>query len=497
MVLYWQNPGGANEYQVRLTSPASTSVITSTWQSDPFWHLGTGLDGLQLVTGGYEWQVRARNASGASAWSLPRTFNIDEAYVSTPGVKTLPFTDSFEITANDWVGTGLWNRINTRPAHSGVYTWWWGESDSGDEHYFSFKQGNLTSPPIRIESWQTAYLRFSYRYQTETSRRFWDQRWVQINVDGGPFFNVLQLQEDPMNASSTNPDWMLSPYVNLSAYAGHTVRIRFYFDTIDPSGSVLDNDYDGWSIDDISVTNTGPLDCDTLDEGLDIFTNQSATSAEICAPGDIDLFGFTATAGEQVVVDVDAYSEGSPLDGYLFVLDSDGASALAENDDQRMGFFDPLVNFTAPHDGQYYLKVRAWDHGRTGGPEVDYAIGLHSGDYTEPVVEILLPADFEWVVGNPINVTARVLEAGSGVDRVEFYWHSGDWLNGAWTKLDDPHLSGDLWITTFQPGLEGKYLGSLYVIVYDNVGLIGTDVSWNFTATENPPSINYLPMILR
>ncbi len=191
--LYWENPGGASEFQAQLKSLAGTSIVTSTWQSDPFWHLGTGLEGLPLVTGGYEWQVRARNPSGTGEWSTVRSFTIDATSLSVPATKILPFTDSFETDTNGWVKTGLWNRTSTRPARTGIYTMWYGESLNGDERYFASKSGDLTSPPIQIGATQTAYLRFAYRYQTETSRRFWDQRWVQINVDNGPFFNVYQI----------------------------------------------------------------------------------------------------------------------------------------------------------------------------------------------------------------------------------------------------------------------------------------------------------------
>lgn len=498
--LYWENAGGALEYQAQLTSLTSLSVITSDWQSDPFWHLGTGLEGLPLVTGSYEWQVRARNGSGTGAWSAVRSFTIDETSLSAPATKVLPFTDSFETDTNGWVRTGLWNRTSIRPARTGIYTMWYAERLDGDERYFASKSGDLTSPPIQIGASQTAYLRFAYRYQTETDQRFWDQRWVQISVDGGVFKNLYQLTQDPMNYErDVPPDWMLSPYIDLSAYAGHIVRLRFHFDNIDNSGAVPDNDYEGWYIDDVSITTTGPEPCDQgdIEEGQ-LYTSYSiAIPAEICAPGDIDLFAFAALQGEELVADVDALSIGSPLDAYLFVLDQDGASALAENDDQRIGFFDPLLRFKAPRDGLYYLKLRAWDHGRSGGPQMDYNLSLYTGDVTEPDVSLIYPLDFTWVTGKPVAVTARIQEFGSGLDRVEFYWHSSDWLNGYWLKLPDPQQQGDEWITFLDPGSAGIYQASFYVIAYDNMGLEAADVSWNVTLTYNPPVSAYLPAILR
>ena len=82
------------------------------------------------------------------------------------------------------------------------------------------------------------YLRFWYRYDTESPWAFWDQRWVQISVDGGPFMNVLQLWDDAPGI------WLRSPAIALASYAGKTVQIRFHFATLD---SVL-NAYQGWNI---------------------------------------------------------------------------------------------------------------------------------------------------------------------------------------------------------------------------------------------------------
>ncbi len=486
--LYWENAGGAMEYQARLerlgsglVPQAGVTMITTTWQTDPFWHLGTGVGGFDLITGSYGWQVRARNGAGTSDWSAAFTFNIDAYVPPAPANIGLPFTDNFETNTNGWVGSGLWTRTNANPARSGSNTWWWGESNNGDKYYFSAKAGDLTSPPIIINAGQSAYLRFAYRYQTETSGRFWDQRWVQVSEDGGAFTNLYQLYDDPMNAGSSGVDWMLSPYINLSAYAGHAVRVRFHFDTMDPSGSSPDNDFEGWTIDDFSVTTSGPAACDLNDseEGTVLSYNAPPTPGEICAPGDVDMFSFSANQGDVVVAEIDAYSEGSPLDAVLYVLDGDGASALAENDDQRSGFYDPLVRFVAPASGTYYLKVRAWDHGRSGGPAMDYKISLHTGDTTEPAVTLSVPPDNGWVAGIPLAVTAQILETGSGLDRVEFYWHSNDWLNGHWELLPGATQVGEDWMAVFDPAGKAEQTGvAFYVIAYDNGGLVGADVSW-------------------
>jgi hypothetical protein len=71
---------------------------------------------------------------------------------------------------------------------------------------------------------------------------------VQVSANGGPFNNIVQLHGQPMQS------WTPGQVIDLSAYAGDTIQIRFYFDTIDP----VANDYRGWYIDDFWVANLPP-----------------------------------------------------------------------------------------------------------------------------------------------------------------------------------------------------------------------------------------------
>jgi hypothetical protein len=68
----------------------------------------------------------------------------------------------------------------------------------------------------------------------------WDQKWLQISADDGPFQNLLQITGGPMGT------WYPIE-IELSPYAGTTVRLRFHFDTIDSAV----NNYRGWYIDDV------------------------------------------------------------------------------------------------------------------------------------------------------------------------------------------------------------------------------------------------------
>ena len=70
---------------------------------------------------------------------------------------------------------------------------------------------------------------------------------------------------------------------------------------------------------------------------------------------DYDTYAVTMLAGDTLELDVDAATLGSPLEAQLFVLDSDGFTVL--DSDEPPGFADPLLIFTAPADGTYYVEV--------------------------------------------------------------------------------------------------------------------------------------------
>ena len=119
-----------------------------------------------------------------------------------------PYSDDMENGIDNWTASGLWHQVDSSspyPAnHSGIHSWWYGQDSTGDYDTGAVNSGDLTSTPIFIPS-SGQYLRFWYRYETETQGPDWDQRWVQIAVDGGPFDNVLQLFDDPRSRGSKAP----------------------------------------------------------------------------------------------------------------------------------------------------------------------------------------------------------------------------------------------------------------------------------------------------
>jgi hypothetical protein len=358
----WFNGGGAVEFQVEIYLDTEL-LLTIPWQSDPNVYVDS------LGQGNYSWRVQGRNDGGVSNWSQWSTFSIESPIVIPPQW-TVPYSDTMEISQGRWTRSGFWSYTeNSSKAHSGSHSWWYqnlyGNYDNDHPNF-----GSLTSPPFIISN-VGYYLRFYYRYQTETQGVDWDQRWVQISVDGEPFKNLIQLDDDPQMPETSS--WLKIKAIDLSDYAGHTIRIRFHFSTLDAFG----NNFPGWGIDDFSITASPPSNCDE-NRGDDtpsqafLLTYDSNISmpGEICPNGDYDFYKFYGEAGDRIVVDIDAMIDGSLLDSYLFLLDSDGRTVIAENDDEVYAQKrDPLLAHSLMKDGEYYLKVRAWKHPLVGGDD--------------------------------------------------------------------------------------------------------------------------------
>jgi murein DD-endopeptidase MepM/ murein hydrolase activator NlpD len=486
--LFWEDSGGSVEFQARL---GGTLEMSTEWQAEPAWHLGG------LPQGSYTWQVRARNAAGEGGWSALRTLSVVEGESLDETPFPLPYSYDVEEASTGWSSSGLWQRIEAEAgAHSGQFTWRFGEGEGDQASYDQIRAGGLTSPLLSIPalapgSIERPYLRFWSRSDTETQGRHWDQRWVQVSEQGRPFENLYQFSDDPLNY------WVQSPYLDLSAFAGKDIRIRFYFAALDGIG----NAYQGWFIDDIQVSLASLTACTSPGpqtggpEGAMDLAYADQISGEICPPGDVDYYRFSGLGGDRIVVDIDAHAAGSDLDAVLHLLDADGTSPLAFHDDELLGvLFDPHLGYRLPRDGDYYLKLLAWDHPGAGGNGYGYDLSLFT-DETPPAAAFSLP---ESGASLPLQVTvqADASDDGSGISHVEFFWHSGDWLNADWVNLGSDWSSEDGWSMTFTATAEQEG-AAFYIRAYDWAGNWASAGSWDLALSSMPGRPFYLPLISR
>jgi len=408
-------------------------------------------------------------------------------------IPTAPYTNDVESGTNDWTATGLWHQVDqyTSPypeSHSWSHSWWYGQDGSGDYDTGSANSGHLTSPPVYIPS-TGYYLRFWSWYETETHGGSWDTRWVQISVDGGAFDDVLQLAGDPMQ------EWIPSPAIDLSPYAGSVIQFRFAFDTVDDQY----NNYRGWYVDDFSISTAPPPTCSDSYEpnnwtgGATSISYGDSLDAQTCPQGDLDFYTFSGTAGERIIVDIDAEVNGSYLDSYVYLLDSDGTTYLAESDD-AYGSLDSYLVYDLPHDGTYYVKVRAYGHPNVGGPDYFYTIHLLT-DNVNPTAEITSPASGGYLDPTLTIITADASDSESGVNRVEFLWHDGDWENPDWTWLGADSDGSDGWSFNWVTSAITEQTGiALYIWAFDWAGNWTGAGSWSLTLDRTPPSSSVDPL---
>ena len=481
LTLAWDNAGASTLFQARLISP--TETITSAWLSEIDWGLGS------LSPGSYAWQVRGSSAVNTSAWSPAFSLKIRPVLSSTSPISfTAPFTDDMESGSSSWTASGLWF-LDGQSNHTKGGSLAWRYAGSASQTYETGlpNEGSLTSPSIQIPS-AGYFLRFWYTTDTESSGVHWDQRWVQISVEGKPFANLLQLSDDPAST------WLQSPAIDLSAYAGKRVRLRFYFDTLDEAA----NQYRGWTVDDVSILASPPPDCADTNNSpakATAITYGSAAKGVICPGGDIDFFRFTGKSGDQVGAAVEAQSAGSDLDSYLTLLDSDGASILAENDDQALYVrTDSFLSYRLPHDGSYYLKLKAWNHPSGGDEQATYTLKLYH-DQIPPQASLLSPSGGIFLPAAPLTITAAITDSQSGPSHVEFLWHSGDWKNTGWTLLGVDWDGKDGWGYAFDPStLSDQKDAALLVRAYDWAGNLRQAAIWDLSVDHTPPVTAIQPL---
>jgi len=157
---------------------------------------------------------------------------------------TIYYYDDMESGTNGWTGVGLWHQT-TRDANSPTHSWWPGVDSSGTYTTGARVNDALFSPALDLTTAVgPVSLLFTENYVTESG---WDFCMVDVAVDGSPIWNHLRggYGESP---SGDSYGWKVST-LDLTPYAGHTINLRFVFDT----GDSLLNDFPGWFVDNVVV----------------------------------------------------------------------------------------------------------------------------------------------------------------------------------------------------------------------------------------------------
>ncbi|MFT3787559.1 MAG: pre-peptidase C-terminal domain-containing protein [Tepidisphaeraceae bacterium] len=239
------------------------------------------------------------------------------------------FSSNFENGLGSWVISNtygsMWHLSTgraTQSGHSATTSLYFGtgETTSGGGTYNNGSRvaGTVTSPSFLIPAGSTAALKFNYVLQTEGSAS-WDNSVVSISTNGTTFTTLTQL-----SGVAESTVWRAATPIDLSAYAGQTVQLRFSFDTFDSIG----NSYEGWYVDDVVVGAANPASVQ-------------------------DVYSVSLNAGESLSVALKTLTTGSDT---LKLLDPAGA-VLATGASGATNVDTAISSFVAPTAGKYYIQV--------------------------------------------------------------------------------------------------------------------------------------------
>jgi hypothetical protein len=126
---------------------------------------------------------------------------------------------------------------------------------------------------------------------------------------------------------------------------------------------------------------------------------------------DVDLFVFSAKAGQRVLIECRGKRLDSNLDGFLWLFDSAGHQLASNQDDpSRSEKTDPLIDVTIPADGDYFVKIA--DFVYNGGNYCFYRLTVS----TLPLIDFILPTGGKPGETREITLFGRNLPDGEKTD---------------------------------------------------------------------------------
>ncbi|MEM1177748.1 MAG: hypothetical protein AAGM22_05355 [Acidobacteriota bacterium] len=261
--LSWQTIADASDYDVQVATDAGFANIVGSASdiTESSWN-ATGLNGSGL----YYWRVRARNGCGDGAWSATRSFGTEVLPGDCPAgqLAAQEWFDDLESGAPGWTsgGTGDTWQLTGGNVHSGANAY---HADNVPD----VSDQQLVTPSITLPMDRSPLtLQFWNQQQLESSSGgCFDGAVLEISSDGSTWTRLeSELLTDAYDGAISdewgNPlatqnawcgdpqDWLLS-IVDLDAWAGQTVQLRFRLAT---DQSV---ERPGWTIDDIAVVGCG------------------------------------------------------------------------------------------------------------------------------------------------------------------------------------------------------------------------------------------------
>jgi cysteine-rich repeat protein len=166
-------------------------------------------------------------------------------------IDELAWRDDFEAGPTGWTATGLWNEDEFRSS-SPTHAWYYGQTllRNYQTVFPATNSGTLTSPPVDLGGVSGVELSFGYFLETEGEPGV-DLASVAVSRDG--FVSDLTV----LAAQLPDQAGFAPLRLDLSAFAGDVIQVRFGFDTVDDDA----NHFEGFYVDDAAVLAAGAPVC--------------------------------------------------------------------------------------------------------------------------------------------------------------------------------------------------------------------------------------------
>ena len=258
------------------------------------------------------------------------------------------------------IENNLWHRSTGRrsqPGHSRTHSFYFGQGErsrGGGDYDVGLAAGFLVSPSIDLPVSELIVVDFNYVLETEPFADF-DLAQLQINAGAG----WLKLESYDKVAESDT--WITATAVDITGFAGQTIQLRWYFDTVD---DILNN-FEGWYVDDVRVR-AAPI----LPESD--FYQVTLGSGK---PLEVETFTPAARSGEFV----------NDLDPLVRLYDAAG-NLVASDDNSASDGRNARLQFKAPKgaEGTYFIEVTSSD-ATSQDTRGEYFLGI-KGNTDSPMV---------------------------------------------------------------------------------------------------------------
>jgi hypothetical protein len=187
--------------------------------------------------------------------------------------------------------------------------------------------------------------------------------------------------------------------------------------TLTIAGDVPPGSYEAHAVGRFGLSNSRPFVVDNLNEIVEAGGNNSPDKALDLPVGSTlsgrvdqnayDYLKLTLKQGERVVIDLVAQRIESRMDGTLVLLGPNGRELARVRDSVGT---DPVLDFTAPAEGAYLLKVQDAVYG--GGPDYYYRLTVSAA----PFVDFVFPPSGPAGSNNQYTIYGRNLPGGQPAD---------------------------------------------------------------------------------